>query len=105
MPRGLASRPLNVPKMAPSLARSLVTVCDVLLVTQMLAPSKVTPRASCPTGKLVVRLAGYQCKMAICLGFLVELVTWASAEPHSQARTKGARIIKRIAFDIRWNSQ
>src|SRR5215472_276071 len=95
----------KVPKTAPSLARSFVTVCPWWSVTQMLAPSKATPVGDCTTGKLVVRLAGYQCRIAICAGFLVELVTppWASAEPHSQARARGARMLRRIAFDIRCN--
>src|SRR5215468_5186758 len=95
----------KVPKTAPSLARSFVTVCPWWSVTQMLAPSKATPVGDCTTGKLVVRLAGYQCRIAICAGFLVELVTppCASAEPHSQARARGARMLRRIAFDIRCN--
>src|ERR1044072_8898635 len=49
----------NVPKLAPSLARNLVTVSSVLFVTQMLAPSKTTPTGSFPTGKLWIwALAG-----------------------------------------------
>ena len=40
----------KVPRLAPSLARSFVTVLLIPLATQMLAPSKATPCGSLPTG-------------------------------------------------------
>src|SRR5215472_3623228 len=100
----------NVPNRAPSLARSLVTLLEPGSTTQTLSPSKVTPNGlrprAVPTGKLVVRLAGYQCRVATCCGFFVELVTppWASAEPHIQARARETRMLERIAFDIKMQS-
>src|SRR5262249_47631720 len=92
----------KVPSNAPSLARSLVTVLPpppvLLFVTQMLAPSKPRVLGWPGTAKLVVWFASYQCRMATCLGFLVELVTSANAKPH-QARARVARMIRRIVFD------
>src|SRR5262249_41029313 len=77
----------KVPSMAPSLARTLLTPFEPF-ITQMLSPSKAMGPAPLGIAKLVVRLAGYQCRVATCWGFLDELITptWASAEPHSQAR-------------------
>src|SRR5258707_620179 len=44
------------PRLAPSLARSLITVLGFAFVTQILAPSKTTPNGLAPTLK-VPRLA------------------------------------------------
>src|SRR6202790_139099 len=73
-PRGLVHT-LKVPRSAPSLARSLSTVLSALFTTQILAPSRATPTGVFPTAMRVVRLALYQCRVAIWIGFLVELTT------------------------------
>src|SRR5215469_15981911 len=90
----------NVPKLAPSTARSLLTAFEPFTITQMLSPSKAMDPAPLGKANFVVRLAGYQRRVATCWGFLVEVVTppWASAEPHSPARARGTRMLKRIVF-------
>src|SRR6516165_10711361 len=77
MDEGPEDRVAKVPSTAPSLGRILITLSFCLeRVTQTLLPSKITPELEPPPRlKLVVRLAGYQCRMAICWGFLVELAT------------------------------
>src|SRR5271169_251352 len=60
---------LKLPKTMPSLARSLVTVLLPKFATQMLAPSKHTPRGSLPTAKEVVVLTLYHLSSATLSGF------------------------------------
>src|SRR4029077_15112634 len=50
------------------------------------APSKAIHMGPFPTGKVVVRFASYQCRMAIWDGFLVEWVTPISGADCAQVR-------------------
>src|SRR5260370_1456339 len=74
MPVGLVPT-AKVPRTAPSLARNLVTLLLPLLATQMLEPSKATAYGAVPVLNCVVRFALYQCRIATCSGFCVEVVT------------------------------
>src|SRR5258707_10880953 len=65
----------KVPRTAPSLARNLVTLLLPLLATQMLEPSKATAYGAVPVLNCVVRFALYQCRIATCRGFCVQVVT------------------------------
>src|SRR6266702_2661824 len=92
----------KVPRVAPLLARSLVTVLLLSFVTQILAPSKATPNGSLPTGNCVVRFALYQCKIATCRGFSVELATPRSEGTCARDSSDKAKTIKtasRMDFD------
>ena len=58
-----------------------VTTLTLLLpkfATHMLSPSKATPSGLAPTVICVMRLALYQCRIAICSGFWVEVTTPAN---------------------------
>src|SRR5262249_43230392 len=90
---GPADKGPKFPSTAPSLGRTLNT--RSVVVAQMLAPSKITSTALVTLLKFVVRFAGYQCKMAICLGFFVELVTppCADATAHVHESASRARTI------------
>src|SRR6202795_3564026 len=99
-PRGLPPT-VKVPRSAPSLARSLSTVLSALFTTQILAPSRATPTGVFPTAMRVVRLALYQCRVAIWIGFLVELTTpfCAKVDTDTNDRAKTLRTAKRMDFD------
>src|ERR1022692_4293956 len=58
----------KVPRTAPVLARSLVTVLSPLLATQILAPSKATPMGLVPTAN---------CKPAVFAGYQRRIATWS----------------------------
>src|SRR5260370_663662 len=85
--------------MAPSLARSLVTLLLPAFATQMWAPSKAKNKGSVPTPKVAVKSALYQCRMATWRGFLIELVTCASVDTDVDDRASRLRTIKRRDFD------
>src|SRR6266852_917062 len=89
----------NVPSTAPSLARSLVTLLLLKFATQMLSPSKAKNTGALPTPKVVVRLALYQCRMAIWSGFLVDLVTFARVDTDVDDRASRVMTTKRRDFD------
>src|SRR5580704_5647321 len=99
-PRGLPPT-VKVPRSAPSLARSLSTVLSALFTTQIFAPSRATPTGVFPTAMRVVRLALYQCRVAIWIGFLVELTTpfCAKVDTDTNDRAKTLRTAKRMDFD------
>src|SRR5438105_405822 len=86
----------KVPSSVPSLARNFITLLELLpaFVTQMLAPSKAASKVKPPAGNCVgTWLALYQCRRAICPGFLAELTTCAEAGrgtiPRRPATTMG----------------
>src|SRR6267143_562906 len=93
----LPTAKVQVPAHAPSLARSLVTLPSDRFDTQRLAPSKATPSGPFPTPNDTVWFAPYQCRIAICSGFRVELTTpLAAMRPSAPDRsTKLANLPRR----------
>src|SRR2546430_1382210 len=93
----LPTAKVQVPAHAPSLARSLVTLPSDRFDTQRLAPSKATPSGPFPTPNDAVWFAPYQCRIAICSGFRVELTTpLAAMRPSAPDRsTKLANLPRR----------
>src|ERR1035438_3270600 len=65
----------NVPRIVPSLGRILITLLLPKLVIHRFCPSNATPYGAVPVVNCVVWLPLYQCRIATCCGFCVELVT------------------------------
>src|SRR6266852_5881666 len=97
-PNGFVPTP-KVASSAPSLGCSLVTSLLLKFATQMLSPSMAKNTGALPTPKVVVRLALYQCRMAIWSGFLVDLFTFARVDTDVDDRASRVMTTKRRDFD------
>src|SRR5204863_382553 len=79
----------KVPSTAPSLARSLVTMLPPVFVTQMLAPSKATPRGSGSTANVpsVVPSLARSLVTLLLSKFVTQMLAPSKATPYGLTPT------------------